>query len=322
MKRRRVLAAFGSGLSLSFAGCSGSGRTERENSGDVGTVPSASLEMSTVTDEAIARRTTYRIGSGDHQSERQLAATVIETGSETVTATNRPVPEGKPFVYDGSVYELSHEVLESTPAKSFRVAFEEVEEVDGTIAYDALSGADKRELRRYGWHEPASFALASAPVTYTEDEVRASRLVPEPETSVVAWADGTRGRFTVKSSNDADLKTYEYTAEQVQESAEQFGRTIREEHEFALTELSVDQGEIVSEAITVDHGYEVEESEPVPEAFDQLADQFSRQDTVKRVYEDLDEESSASGRYIVRYGDEVYWTEFFVREEKRSETPA
>lgn len=239
MKRRRLLAAFGSGVALSLAGCTGSRRTEPENSGDVGIAPAASFAMSVVTDEEIARRATYRIDYDSRQAERQLAATVIETGSETVTALNRPAPEGKPFVYDGSVYELSYEILELTPAKSFRISFEEVEEADGAIAYDALSDADKRELRQYGWHEPAPFAAASAPVTYSEDEVRASRLVSEPETPVVAWEDGTRGRLTVKSSSDVELKTYEYTADQVHDSAEQFGRTIREEHEFALTDLSV-----------------------------------------------------------------------------------
>ena len=315
MDRRTLLASISSGIALSLAGCTDTrGGANPENGGDPGTSPVADLEMTAVSDTEIARRVTYRIDLEHRTSERELAADVISNGSQTVTATNAPAPGNRPFIYNGSVYELSYEVLNAESATTFRLTLSAVEATDqdaDSIRYRNLPTVDKAVLERFGWDDGGPFEAGGVEVVYTDDEIADSVLVPSPDYAIIEWSNGTTARVAVEESSEIEQHTYEYTAQQVHESAAQFGQSVRADHAFAITDLSEEQASIVSTAIERDHGYQVDEGEP-PEAFSQLVDRFAREREITPVYEDDESDSSVSGSYIVRYDDEIFWTELFV----------
>lgn len=315
MHRRALLASLSSGLALAMAGCTGTrtGATP-ENGGDPGTSPVADIEMTPVSDTEIARRVTYRIDLEHRTSERELAAAVISNGSQRVTATNRPVPENRPFIYNESVYELSSEVLDAESATAFRLTLSTVESPDQDeelIQYRNLPAIDQRLLERFGWDDGGPFEAEGVEVVYTDAEIDESVLVPTPEYSVLEWSDGTQARVIVEESTATEQRTYEYTARRIHASAAEFGRSVRADHVFALTDLSEEQASIVSTAIERDQGYQVDEGNP-PDAFSQLVDRFAREPEITPVYEEDGPESSVSGSYLVQYNGEVYWTELFV----------
>lgn len=320
MDRRVLLTLLSNVFALAVAGCTGTrtGATP-ENSGDPGTSPVADFEMTPVSDTEIARRVTYRIDLEHRTSERELAAAVISNGSQRVTATNRPVPENRPFIYNESVYELSYELLDAESATTFRLTFSAVESPDQdeeSIQYRNLPAIDQRMLERFGWDDGGPFEVEGVEVVYTDAEIDESVLVPTPEYSVIKWSDGTQARIAVEESTATEQRTYEYTVREVHASAAEFGQSVRADHVFALTDLSEEQASIVSTAIERDQGYQVDEGN-LPDAFSQLVDRFAREPEITPVYEEDRPKSSVSGSYLVHYNDKVYWTELFVAEADR-----
>lgn len=317
MDRRAVLASISSGIAFTLAGCTSTkSGANPGNGGDPGTSPVADLEMTAVSDTEIARRVTYRIDLEHRTSERELATDVISNGPQTVTATNAPAPENRPFIYNGSVYELSYEVLDAESATTFRLTLSAVERADQgeeSIRYRNLPTVDKAVLERFGWDDGGPFEVEGVETVYTDDEIADSVLVPSSDYEIIEWSSGTTARVTVEESSGTEQRTYEYTAQQVHESATKFGRSVRADHAFVLTDLPEEQASVVSTAIEHDHGYQVDEGDP-PEAFSRLVDRFARESEVTPVYEDDESDSSVSGSYIVRYDGEIYWTELFVSE--------
>ena len=315
MNRRAALSMLSSGILILFAGCSGSNtRTDPANDGDPGTSPVAELDLKAISDIEIAKRVTYRIDLEHRSSERELAGATIRNGSKTVSAANPPVPKNRPFIYNGSVYELSYEVVDTEPATTFRLTLSVAETTDqdaDSIRYRNLPTADKAVLERFGWDDGGPFEAGGVEVIYTNDEIADSVLVPSSNYSIIKWSNGTTARVSVEESSGTNQRTYEYTAQQVHASAAEFGQSVRAEHAFGLTDLSEEQASIVSTAIERDDGYQVDDGEP-PEAFSRLVDRFPPEREITPVYEDDESDSSVSGSYIVRYDDEIYWTELFV----------
>lgn len=314
MNRRALLISQIGGMLTLLAGCAGDrDRTTPKKGGDVGTPPVAELVMKSVTDTEIARRATYRIDMEHRATERELAVSVIDEGSKTVTATNSPVPENRPFVYNSSVFELSYNIVQSDSARKFRITLSNVssEKAGNTIKYSDLPEIDKTKLAQYGWEDGGPFESAGVPIMYSEDGLSNSVLVPDFEYEVIKWDSETRARITIEHSGDTKVKTYRYTARQLHESAQEFGKTIRENHVIPLSALSKKQKTIISKAIGSENGYEITEGEP-PKAFEQLVDRFSQGDEIPSIYSETQTEATASGSYIVRYEDEVYWAKLLV----------
>lgn len=314
MNRRALLVSQISGMLTLLAGCAGDrDHTTPKKGGDVGTSPVAELVMNSVTDMEIARRATHRIDLEHRTTERELAVTVIDEGSKNVTATNPPIPENRPFVYNSSVFELSYNIVQSESASAFRITLSNVssENAGNTITYNDLPEIDKTKLAQYGWEDGGPFESAGVPIVYSEDGLSNSVLVPDSEYEVIKWDSETRARITIEHSGDTTVKTYSYTAQQLHESAQEFGRTIRENHVIPLSDLSKKQKTIISKAIGSESGYEITEGEP-PKAFEQLVDRFSQGDEVPSIYGETETEATASGSYIVRYEDEVYWAKLLV----------
>lgn len=314
MKRRALLTTHVGGAVSLLAGCAGERNRSGPTSGDeVGTAPIAELEMSSVTDAEVARRATYRIDLEHRTTEREFATAVVTDGPKTVTAPNPPVPENRPFVYDDSVFELSYEVTNAKPSKEFRFTLSEVtatNEESETIEYESLPEVDKAKLEQYGWEDGGPFESEGVAVTYSNESIADSALVPDPEYDIVVWDSEMRAQITVEESDDSERKTYQYTSRQVHESAWEFGRNIREDHEIVLADLTDEQEAIVSEAIESDGGYEITEGEP-PEAFDRLADALSQGEQVP-IDGRSQTGSTVSGSYVVDYRETVYWTELSV----------
>lgn len=322
MDRRTLLGSVSSGVVISLVGCLGSSNRDsggtggETESGDPGTSPVADLELTAVSDVDFSKRVTYDISVEHRTAERELAASVIDNDSKAINATNRPFPENRPFVYNESVYELSYDVTDSATATIFRLTLSEVdntEENNNTIEYTALPRVDKEALKEYGWGDGGPFQADGVEVVYHDTEISNSTLVPEPERSVITWDSETRARIVVEESSDTDVNTYEYTANRIHESADEFGSTVRENHEFTLADLSDNQGEIVSEAKESTNGYEIRDGEP-SQAFEGLAGRFGREEKVTRVYRADGDDSTPSGSYIVRHDDEIYWAELSIAE--------
>lgn len=320
MHRRRFLASCGTLLTTAASGCFYGGNMSR-----VVHLPTAHLEMERVSDTEVARHVTYEEYSDGTGTDTDLLATILEDGSATEQGTEPPLYEGRPFVHDGAVYELSHEVVDTTPATSFSITLNPVEGpvADGeTVDYEDLPPVDRETFERRGWDDTDFLGFGTS-VLYRDADVPDSALVPEPEHPVVVRSDGTRGRFAVRDSYDNDLRTYRYEVSQVHGSAAEFGRSVREAHEFELSGLSAAERDVVESAIQSEDGYHYrsgEDSDSLPRTVSRLAERFRDRNVVEDVWDTGVDDSGVTGRYLVRYRGDVYWTFFRVAPPRDSTT--
>ncbi|MFB6118035.1 hypothetical protein [Halosegnis sp.] len=303
MNRRQFLATGTTAALATVGGCTG-----------CATTPSAAISMTAVTDAEIARRVTHRLEADPDNERYQLVGEIVETDNTIIEATEQRLPTDGPLVYEGTVYELSVRVLETTPARSFSFTLDPVEGTvtdAATVRFDALPAVDRAKFREHGLATDPFLGIGSAFV-YPESEIATSALVPEPVASIIVWDADTRGRFTVDGSRSLPIYTYCYTAEVVRESAAAYGRDVRRENVFRLTGLSTAEQELVSKAIAGDAGYTVPAGEQPSEAFRSLAARFRPHDDVEQVWEQAapdDAVGTAAGTYLVRYDGDVYWTD-------------
>jgi hypothetical protein len=329
MDRRSFLAtgvSLAAVLSAGCTGCAGRSRT--------------SLSMVPVSDTDIARRITPRLVSREGEAadqpdeEVRLVESALAGERPTAQGTSPPVPETEAFVADGRVYGLSHEVIESVPATTFPFT---LNPVDGSvpagesIPTGELPAVDREQLGEFGLlDESDPFLGFGSSMLYLDSEISASMLVPTPEFSVLTWPEAA-GRIEVDEGYDSELKTYRYSASVVAESAAEYGRRIRADHEFRLSGLSAAEREIVREAMrrpreryrdrnaggtdTVtrggdldEEGYVVAEDETAPPALRSLFERFESE----RGLSDDPGERERQGTYLVRYEGQVYWTEVQV----------
>lgn len=192
----------GIGVPSLLAGCLSSATSDdspQDTEGDPGTSPAAKLDLEPVTDREIAKRISYRIDLDHREEERRAVASVVENGTTTITSEDRPVPDGRAVVYDGSVYETSVAVIDSSNATRFRFTLSEVNDADGEArSFTDLPPVDQSVFRSYGWEEGGPLELAGVPVVYQSDQIEASVLVPEPAVTTIELPDDTRVRITVE----------------------------------------------------------------------------------------------------------------------------
>ncbi|WP_137285973.1 hypothetical protein [Halorussus salinisoli] len=308
MDRREFLAT-GATLAIATAGgCTGCAKA-----------PAISLRMEPINDHEIAEEVTYRVEVGP-SDRRRLVADAVGEESVTVEDTDAPFPADEPFVYDGSVYRLSYEIVESKPATTFQFTLDPAEgsvSESETIRYDELPAVDREKLDYDG-----SFLGFGSSLLYLDSEIPDSALVPDPERSVIVWDSETKGRFEVDGSIETDLKTYRYESEQVHPSAEEYGAQIRERYEFELSGLTDAERDIVSEAIE-ESDYSVPHDESPPDAALKLATRFRPHEEVRYAWEDEADAAEAGrvdGTYLVRHDGELYWTSIHVSRDQFATT--
>ncbi|MFC5366090.1 hypothetical protein [Salinirubrum litoreum] len=326
MDRRSFLAtgvSLAGVLSAGCAGCAGRSRT--------------SLSMVPVSDADIADRVTPRLvpreGAAADQPDEEvrLVESALAGDRPTAQGTSPPVPETEAFVADGRVYSLAHEVIESVPATTFPFT---LNPVDGSgadsesIPIGELPEVDREQLAEFGLlDESDPFLGFGSTMLYLDSELPASMLVPEPAFPVLVWPEAA-GRIEVDEGYDSELKTYRYTTSVVAESAGEYGRRIRADHEFRLSGLSAEERDIVLEAMRRpreryrdrdtggndsttegggldDEGYVVGEDETAPPALRSL---FRRFESERGLHDDPGEQER-QGTYLVRFEGQVYWTE-------------
>jgi hypothetical protein len=204
------------------------------------------------------------------------------------------------------VYELSSDVTERQPATSYSVVIDPTKgevSADETVRYDELPKVDRERFADLGLDGDGGALGLGTTFVYTDTEREQSELVPEPVHSVVVWKSDQQGKFSVDDSYDSPLKAYRYSAKRIA-TAEEYGKRIRERDAFALSGLSADERDIVSQAIgdggtaRGTTGYTVPADATPSAAFASLADRFR------------DHETTDGGAFLVRYDGQIYWTTF------------
>ena len=310
MRRRALLSSVASTLPVALAGCTGE---KSRLSADVAEAPTARLEMTSVTDEELPEKVLYTVRGYSGSDEKGRLVDRAIDGGTTTEATRPPLPEDRHIFYEDTVYQLSHEVIERTPATRYSV---KVDIVEGTVAesetiqFSELPDVDRETFAEKGLADGGVVGIGTT-FLYTDAEREQSVLVPDSDYSVIVWENGSRAEWVVDDAYDTTLNTYRYTAERVASAAE-YGRQMRERFAFELSDLSDAQRDIVETAIEEDQ-YVVEPDETPSAAFVSLTDRFRGREQAHGLGEDG--EGDLSGPYLVRYGDEVYWTILVVRSE-------
>lgn len=294
----------GMSISVPIAGCLGSGESSNVEAG-VKTVklPPAILRMSEIGLTEMPPRVMYSVYVDD-ASLSELMDRIINDGA-TTEDTNPPLPEGRHIYYDGMIYQLSHEVIDETAATRFEIRLDVVQDTvnqEEAVRFEALPEIDQRKLAERGLADGGTVGIGTT-LLYTDTETADSELVPDPGFSYIVWDDGSEAAWFVDDSHETTLKTYQYSAEKI-DDAKTYGERMVERFGFTLDNLSEEEQAIVETAIENEDGYAVEQEETPSEAFESLLDRFEAQQPAHG----LDEDPSDRGSYVADYEGSWYWS--------------
>lgn len=320
LHRRTVLAATASLLPAVMAGCQTGPGGSSSSSGLAAEAPTARFEMDPIADAELPAKVLYSVqASADGDSKAALLDRTLDGGA-TTRGTRPPLPANQHIAFDGTVVELAEEITDETPATTYSVKVDVVQDsvrADEAVQFADLPAVDRAAFAERGLESGDVVGIGTT-VRYLDEERDASVLVPEPEYSYIVWENGAEAEWVVDDASETSVKSYRYSAEQVA-TAPAYGQQMRGRFAFALFDLSTEQRDVV-ETATEDDGYVVESDESPPQALLELAEQFRGQEQTRG----LDEpgEGDLSGPYLVRYDGEVYWTVFVVdREAFATTTP-
>jgi hypothetical protein len=264
--------------------------------------------MTKVTDTDLPSKVLRTVGTDDGSDRQARLLDRILDGGAAIEATEPPFPDNEHLVYDATVYQLSYDVTEWTPAVRYSVRVDIVEgspDESKTIHFAQLPAVDRKKLTEYGFADGDPIGIGTT-VLYTNAERDQSVLVPDPEYSVIIWENGERAEWIVDRARDTTLQTYQNTAEQVATAAE-YGQQMRERFAFELSGLSDAQHDIVKTAI--DEGrYVVGADESPSSAFIALVDRFREYKQAHGFDDDGEGSGDRRGQYIVEYAGDAYWT--------------
>lgn len=284
MDRRAFLATSATAIALPVAGCS-------EPTG-------GALSMEPMNgDSAIARR--YAGSTANLSSDRRSLVDAAIAG-ETPTRTGRfpPYERSRPLEDDGEFYEITVDIADSRAVTRYvvRIDYDPEREPSSAIAYEDLPEADRLALAGQvpPGDDPPSGDGFDLDSTYRYPLDADSVLAPDQQYDGITY-EGETYRLEIEADREVTVRTYEYDAVLVAESADALGRQLRERYLFTLTDLSEEQQSIVEEATRT---YRPEDE--VPEAFRSLSEEIRSHDAIE-IEED-------SGTWLVRYEGSVYWT--------------
>ncbi|WP_224333774.1 hypothetical protein [Haloprofundus halobius] len=323
MRRRALLSAAGSLLTVTLAGC-----TNEVSSGSTlgARAPTAQLRMQPVTTEELPSKVLYSISDSPGGDPEASLLDGLRNGSETAAteATREPLPENQSIAYDGTVYRLSYEVTAETPATHYSVIIDVV--TDEVVEFEAIHFADlpetdRRQFAERGLDDGDPVGIGTG-FLYTDAERDASVLVPDSEYSYIVWDDGAEAEWEVNDSYETTLNTYEYRSTDTRPAIE-YGREMRERFAFELSDLTDAERDVV-EAATDDGQYVVGPDETPADTFMSVTEQFRARSRVRPLDEEPEQiETQVGGTYLVQYEGTLYWTYLWVPEETTtSETTA
>lgn len=288
MRHRTALALALVALLAGLSGCSAAG----------------SLSLSPVDDRALAEAASHPVPTdAPPDDDERVVQRAIENGTATAVGDDPPVDEQLPFRHDGRFYALDYAENGTAPGYDVGVRIDyNASSVDGAVVdYEDLPAVDREVLE---------FALTRARPDderleegydigvggiYTEGDAESSVLVPTQEYDAVRY-EGEAYPIDVEAER-TDLTVYRYEAELVAEDHETYADSLRNRHEFELSDLSDAERTVVEDALNGTNYIEDSDNE----AFDSLVDRFRAQDPV--------EETDYGGSYVVRYDGELYWAE-------------
>ncbi|SFS00122.1 hypothetical protein SAMN05216559_2313 [Halomicrobium zhouii] len=310
MRRRTLLASTAALLPAALSGC----QTGPETSGNlVDEVPTASFQMTAVTDAELPEKVLYSLQSYPDEDPDAALLERIRDGGATTEGTRPPLPANRHIATDDAVVELSKEVVGETPATTYSVKVDIVQDSiqdDEAIRFTDLPEVDRTVFSDKGLADGDVVGIGTT-LLYTHEERKQSVLVPESEYAYIVWENGAEAEWVVDDAYEMSLKTYDYSAEEVATVVE-YGQQMREQFAFEFSGLSSEQRDIV-ETATGDERYVVRADETTPQPLVELADQFRPQEQARGL--DESGEDDLSGSYIVRYEGEIYWTTFVVNGE-------
>lgn len=304
LPRRRFLTGVGMSITVPVAGCLSTGEGSNVEAG-VKTVKlsPAILRMAEIGLAEMPPRVMYSVDDGpDRRSE--LMDRFINGGA-TTEDTNPPLPEARHIYYDGMVYQLSHEVIDETPATRFGIRLDIVQGTvnqEDAVRFEELPEVDQRKLAERGLADGDTIGIGTT-LLYTDNQTADSMLVPDPGFSYIVWDDGAEAAWFVDDSYDTTLKTYRYSAEEI-DDAKTYGERMVDRFGLSLEDLSEEEQAIIETAIASEDGYAVEPEATPTEAFQSLLDRFDDAQSVHG----LDEDSSDGRTYIAKYDGSWYWS--------------
>ena len=287
MRRRTFLATAATAVALPLAGCAH---------------PSdGSLSMGELTsDSAIAERYAGET-EGLPPERKALIDAAVAGDAPTREGRYPPYDQDRPIEHEGAYYRITHEVVDSRTETRYTVDVDYDPETtpSSVIAYEDLPEADKRALGELippeeDHPDNDGFDIGRS---HRYEDVSESVLASDPAYEGISH-EGSTYRVRVADDGEVTIETYEYSAEQVAESATDLGAQLREQHLFSLSGLSEAEREIVAEAI--DGSYFPEGGE-VPDAFRSLADRFRNRAGI--------DTNEHGGTWLARYEGTIYWTD-------------
>jgi predicted DNA binding protein len=259
--------------------------------------PEVVLTLNEVSDGELADRASNNAGIIERDIEEpNVTSELFENGTYRRTGRWEEVNTDLRYVYEGEYYRLDAETSPAPPDVVHIVEAEYVgdEKVEGETEYDELPEVDREAL---------SF-LTSAELTEGSYESSVEHLYEagaDEESAIVSGTtvvvvDGRRFSVETEESQVLDRQEFDYTAEKIASSQDEFVSWLKEEYMFELSGLSDEERAIVEKAI--EEGYYENSSE---EAFESLVNRFQEHDAV--------EPEEEGGYWIVEYEGTTYWTD-------------
>jgi len=310
MERRHFLSGTGIVLSSQIAGCLNlsAGSEVSANTDDA---PRAHLSMTVISEPQLPSQILRSVKDENLAPREARLFEKILDGGEDITWPRPPFPENRQLIYDGTIYSLSYEVTDQEPATSFEVRLGLVKGTEAnssTINYADLPAVDRQKLSDRSLDSLEDAGIVTG-LIYSTREQNSSVLVPEPHYSVIDWENGTRAEWTITDTSETTVDKYRYSAERVASVAE-YGQQMRARFAFDLGDLSNDQREIISNAISGEN-YTVEPEETPTTAFQSLTDRIQANEQVQALHEPST--THWGGHYLINYDGELYWTDLGIR---------
>lgn len=259
--------------------------------------PDVVLTLDEVSDSELADRASNDAEIIERDTdEENVTSELFGNGTYTRTGRWENINTDLRYVYDREYYRLDAETSSVPPDVVHIVEAEYVgdEEVEGETEYEELPELDREAL---------SF-LTSADVTDGEYQDSTEYLYEagaDEESSIVSGTttvvlDGRRFSVETEESQVLDRQDFEYTAEKIASSQEEFVSWLEDEYMFELSGLSDEERAIVEEAI--EEGYYENSSQ---EVFESVVNKFQKHEAI--------EPEEEGGYWIVEYENTTYWAD-------------
>jgi hypothetical protein len=287
--RSRLLLAFlALGALVALSGCSAAG----------------DISLHTVeNDTVIAQHATDDLPN-PHDEEarniRQALRTAAEDGSAVIrNQTYPPAETDQPYLIDGTVYQLNRTVVDEreVPVVDIRIDYNATDTDGEAVQFSSLPESDRRALD--GVLPPRSDRRVEGydigtRVRY-EDPSESELLGGE---TVVVY-EGERYLVDAERDGTRTLSDYRYTATELG-SAAAYGRSLREQYTFTLSDLSKKERKVLEEAR--DGSYYADSDSD--EAFASVLERF-------KAHEAVIEREGEHGEWLVRWDGKLYWAEIY-----------